>query len=397
MSKIFAINAGSSSLKFQLLAMPEEKILAKGIFERIGEKEAVLSLDVQGHKEKVSLAIKTHKEAVAYLLEILCQKGVVKNLAEISGVGHRVAHGGNYFKDSALIDDQVVERIDQLSFLAPSHNPVNLDGIKAFREILPQVPNVAVFDTAFHQTLSAEHYLYPLPKTYYEKYGLRKYGFHGTSHKYIAQRLEAIYKGMGREPKDLKLISCHLGNGASLCAIRNQESVNTSMGFTPLAGLMMGSRSGDIDPAIVPFLMDEEGLSTSDMTAILNKESGLLAISEISNDLRDIEGAYRRRSSQASLAINMFVNRIAQTIASYWVDLNGLDALVFTAGIGENSVLIREKVVERLACLGIELNKSANEAGDLFIQGEASKVDVLIIPTNEEVMIARDTMENIPL
>lgn len=392
MSKIFAINAGSSSLKFQLLAMPEEKILAKGIFERIGDKEAILSLDIQGSKEKVSLAINTHKEAVAYLLDILCQKGVVQNLTEISGVGHRVAHGGSYFKDSALIDNQVVEYIDKLSFLAPSHNPVNLDGIKAFREILPQVPNVAVFDTAFHQTLSAEHYLYPLPKTYYEKYGLRKYGFHGTSHKYIAQRLEDIYKDMDREVKDLKLISCHLGNGASLCAIRNQESVNTSMGFTPLAGLMMGSRSGDIDPAIVSFLMDQEGLTTSEITAVLNKKSGLLAISEISNDLRDIEAAYQRRSSQASLAINMFVNRIAHTIASYCVDLDGLDALVFTAGIGENSVLIREKVVERLACLGIGLNKSANEAGELFIQSEDSKVDVLILPTNEEVMIARDTL-----
>lgn len=392
MSKIFAINAGSSSLKFQLLSMPDETILAKGIFERIGNSEAVLSIHAQGHYEHVSLALKTHKEAVAYLLEHLCKKGVFRDVMAISGVGHRVAHGGSQFKTSVLIDDGVLEAISNLSFLAPSHNPVNLDGIRAFRDILPGVPNVAVFDTAFHQTLSAEHYLYPLPKIYYNKYGLRKYGFHGTSHKYIAQELETIYRELGKEVHDLKLISCHLGNGASICAIRNQRSINTSMGFTPLAGLMMGSRSGDIDPAIVPFLMEQEGLTTAEITSLLNTASGLLAISEISNDLRDIEGAYRRRSSQASLAINMFVNRVAHTIASYVVDLDGLDALVFTAGIGEHSVLIREKVVEKLSCLGIKLNQAANAAGALFIQADNSAVDVLILPTNEEIMIARDTL-----
>lgn len=393
MKKIFAINVGSSSLKFQLLDMPDEEIIAKGIFERIGEKEARFSLELRGKKEEVAVAVRTNREAVRYLLDCLCDKGVIKSLDEIEGVGHRVAHGGDYFNTSILVTDEVLKIINDLAFLAPRHNPVNLDGIKAFREILPNTPNVAVFDTAFHQTLSPEYYLYPLPKRYYDKYRLRKYGFHGTSHKYIAIKTKEIYEQEGLATGQLKIISCHLGNGASICAIKNGKSINTSMGFTPLAGLMMGSRSGDIDPAIVSFLMEQESLRTGEVIDILNNESGLLAISELSNDVRDIEEAYYRGVEQASLALDMFTNRIAHTIAAYFLDLDGADALVFTAGIGENSRLIREKVVEKLHALGARLDREANDYGETIISQEDSNIKLLVLPTNEELMIARETIE----
>lgn len=392
MKKIFAVNAGSSSLKFQLLAMPQETVIAKGIFERIGESEPSFTLDIQGEKEQVLVATTTYKEAVAYLLKRLKEKGILESIDDIAGVGHRVAHGGDYFKSSALIDDHTIKIIDSFSFLAPSHNPVNLEVIHAFREVLPTIPNVAVFDTAFHQSLSEEYYLYPLPKKYYEKYRLRKYGFHGTSHKYIALRLKELLDKEGLATEQLKIISCHLGNGASMCAIKNQESINTSMGFTPLAGLMMGSRSGDIDPAIIPFLMEEEGLTPSMVTSMLNKESGLLAISEINNDLRDIEAAYKQGNQQAITAIEMFTNRIAHTIATYLVDLDGADAIVFTAGIGENSRMIRQKVAEKLSVFGVCLDAEANENGDLLISQDSSSIKLFVIPTNEELMIARDTL-----
>lgn len=393
MRKIFAINAGSSSLKFQLLAMPDEEIIAKGIFERIGEPESAFTLVYKGQKETEKLVLSSYKEAVNYLLKRLDEKGIIQSLADIAGIGHRVAHGGDYFKASALVDESVLTKIDELSFLAPSHNPANLEVIKAFKELLPNTPNVAVFDTAFHQTLSEEYYLYPLPRKYYDKYRLRKYGFHGTSHKYISLITKEVYKQQGSDTDQLKVISCHLGNGASICAIKGQKSINTSMGFTPLAGLMMGSRSGDIDPAILPFLMEEEGLTPSQITAILNKESGLLAVSEISNDLRDIEEAYHKGYSQAITAIEMFTNRIAHTIATYMVDLGGADAIVFTAGIGENSRLIREKVAEKLSVFGVKLDHEANESSKKLISKDDSSIKLFVLPTNEELMIARDTME----
>ncbi|HEM5997337.1 TPA: acetate kinase [Streptococcus suis] len=393
MKKIFAINAGSSSLKFQLLAMPDEEIIAKGIFERIGEPESAFTLVYQGQKETEKLVLSSYKEAVNYLLKKLDEKGIIQSLADIAGVGHRVAHGGDYFKSSALVDQDVINKIDDLSFLAPSHNPANLEVIKAFKELLPNTPNVAVFDTAFHQSLSEEYYLYPLPRNYYDKYRLRKYGFHGTSHKYISLITKEVYKQQGLDTDQLKVISCHLGNGASICAMKGQTSINTSMGFTPLAGLMMGSRSGDIDPAILPFLMEEEGLTPDQINTILNKESGLLAVSEISNDLRDIEEAYHNGNPQAKTAIEMFTNRIAHTIATYIVDLAGVDAIVFTAGIGENSKLIREKVSGKLVAFGVKLDKESNHSGKMVISQEQSSIKLFVLPTNEELMIARDTLE----
>ncbi|HFI0042313.1 TPA: acetate/propionate family kinase [Streptococcus suis] len=393
MKKIFAINAGSSSLKFQLLAMPDEEIIAKGIFERIGEPESAFTLVYQGQKETEKLVLSSYKEAVNYLLKKLDEKGIIQSLADIAGVGHRVAHGGDYFKSSALVDQDVINKIDDLSFLAPSHNPANLEVIKAFKELLPNTPNVAVFDTAFHQSLSEEYYLYPLPRKYYDKYRLRKYGFHGTSHKYISLITKEVYKQQGLDTDQLKVISCHLGNGASICAMKGQTSINTSMGFTPLAGLMMGSRSGDIDPAILPFLMEEEGLTPDQINTILNKESGLLAVSEISNDLRDIEEAYHNGNPQAKTAIEMFTNRIAHTIATYIVDLAGVDAIVFTAGIGENSKLIREKVAGKLLAFGVKLDKESNHSGKMVISQEQSSIKLFVLPTNEELMIARDTLE----
>ncbi|HFI0163821.1 TPA: acetate/propionate family kinase [Streptococcus suis] len=393
MKKIFAINAGSSSLKFQLLAMPDEEIIAKGIFERIGEPESAFTLVYQGQKETEKLVLSSYKEAVNYLLKKLDEKGIIQSLADIAGVGHRVAHGGDYFKSSALVDQDVINKIDDLSFLAPSHNPANLEVIKAFKELLPNTPNVAVFDTAFHQSLSEEYYLYPLPRKYYDKYRLRKYGFHGTSHKYISLITKEVYKQQGLDTDQLKVISCHLGNGASICAMKGQTSINTSMGFTPLAGLMMGSRSGDIDPAILPFLMEEEGLTPDQINTILNKESGLLAVSEISNDLRDIEEAYHNGNPQAKTAIEMFINRIAHTIATYIVDLAGVDAIVFTAGIGENSKLIREKVAGKLLAFGVKLDKESNHSGKMVISQEQSSIKLFVLPTNEELMIARDTLE----
>ncbi|HFI0401964.1 TPA: acetate/propionate family kinase [Streptococcus suis] len=393
MKKIFAINAGSSSLKFQLLAMPDEEIIAKGIFERIGEPESAFTLVYQGQKETEKLVLSSYKEAVNYLLKKLDEKGIIQSLGDIAGVGHRVAHGGDYFKSSALVDQDVINKIDDLSFLAPSHNPANLEVIKAFKELLPNTPNVAVFDTAFHQSLSEEYYLYPLPRKYYDKYRLRKYGFHGTSHKYISLITKEVYKQQGLDTDQLKVISCHLGNGASICAMKGQTSINTSMGFTPLAGLMMGSRSGDIDPAILPFLMEEEGLTPDQINTILNKESGLLAVSEISNDLRDIEEAYHNGNPQAKTAIEMFTNRIAHTIATYIVDLAGVDAIVFTAGIGENSKLIREKVAGKLEAFGVKLDKESNHSGKMVISQEQSSIKLFVLPTNEELMIARDTLE----
>lgn len=347
----------------------------------------------QGQKETEKLVLSSYKEAVNYLLKRLDEKGIIQSLADIAGIGHRVAHGGDYFKASALVDEHALTKIDEFSFLAPSHNPANLEVIKAFKELLPNTPNVAVFDTAFHQTLSEEYYLYPLPRKYYDKYRLRKYGFHGTSHKYISLITKEVYKQQGLDTDQLKVISCHLGNGASICAIKGQQSINTSMGFTPLAGLMMGSRSGDIDPAILPFLMEVEDLTSSQITAILNKESGLLAVSEISNDLRDIEEAYHKGNSQAITAIEMFTNRIAYTIATYIVDLGGVDAIVFTAGIGENSSLIREKVAEKLSVFGVKLDHESNQSNKKLISKDDSNIKLFVLPTNEELMIARDTLE----
>ncbi|MBF0780282.1 MULTISPECIES: acetate/propionate family kinase [unclassified Granulicatella] len=392
MKKIFVINAGSSSLKFQLLDMPQENSIISGIFEHIGAGTMQFKWTSYRQKESVILPLCTHQEAVDYLLTYIVEKQFVNSLDEIDGVGHRVVHGGELFTHAVCITDDVMQKIENLSFLAPSHNPVNIMGIKAFSHALPKSQQVAVFDTAFHHTLMPEYYTYPLPAVYRERYALRKYGFHGISHHYIGQQVAELMRAQGEWRDDLKVISCHLGNGASICAMRNGQSINTSMGLTPLAGLMMGTRSGDIDPSILPFLMKEEQLSIDDMTDILNKQSGLLAVSQISHDVRHIQEAYFNGDADAVLAISMFVNRIAQTIASSLIDLGGLDVLVFTAGIGENSVLIRQLVIEKLACLGLFVNSSANEQGQVFIHNEKSCAKIAVIPTNEEIMIAQETL-----
>jgi propionate kinase len=387
--KIMAVNAGSSSLKFQLFTMPDECVVSKGLVERIGSEDAVFSIQVGDNKQKLQLAIKNHADAVTHLLELLVSQNSVASLDEIVGVGHRVAHGGESFKDSALIDEANLKTIEALSQLAPIHNPVNVVGIKAFINALPGVPQVAVFDTSYHQTMAPAAYLYPLPYRYYQKYAIRRYGFHGTSHKYVAQ---AAAKLMGRNEQGLRIISCHLGNGASVCAIKDGKSVNTSMGFTPLAGLMMGTRTGDIDPSILPYIEQVDGKTPQQITDLINTESGLLGVSGLSNDFRDIVNAADEGHERARLALTMFADRIRSTIGAYVTDLDGVDAVIFTAGIGENSSLIRSLVCAKLGFLGIHLDESKNAENQLFIEKAGSPVRVAVIPTNEELMIARDVV-----
>ncbi|MCI3029310.1 acetate kinase [Desemzia sp. C1] len=387
--KIFAINAGSSSLKFQLLEMPSEIVITKGIFERIGSSDAEFTIKYGTEKEQKTLPIQSHQEAVDNLLNVLISKGIIQSLNEINGVGHRVAHGGEEFQDSAIINESVLQTIENLNHLAPKHNPVNVIGIKAFRAALPNVKSVAVFDTAFHHTIKPEVYNYPIPYKYYEKYRIRKYGFHGTSHEYIYKTITSL---LDKREEGYKIISCHLGNGSSICAIDNGRSVNTSMGFTPLAGLMMGTRSGDIDPSIIPFIAEKEHKSNQDMNKLLNNDSGLLGVSGISNDLRDIEEAATNGNKRAELAIKMFVNRVAETISAYVSNLNGVDAIVFTAGIGENSATIRSLICKKLSFLNLTLDEKKNGSSEAFIETSDSRVKVAVIPTNEEVVIARDVL-----
>ncbi|AOM82240.1 acetate kinase [Salisediminibacterium beveridgei] len=391
MSKIMAINAGSSSLKFQLLEMPEEKIVTKGIVERIGMNDAVFTIEVEGDKKKDTTAIDDHAKAVEILLDKLISLGIINSLDEIEGIGHRVVHGGEKFNDSVLITEDVINGIDEVSDLAPLHNPANLVGINAFRKILPNVPSVAVFDTAFHQTMPEDSYLYSLPYEYYENYGIRKYGFHGTSHKYVSERAADM---LGRPVENLRLISCHLGNGASIAAIEGGKSVDTSMGFTPLAGVTMGTRSGNIDPSLIPYIMDKANMTAEEVMDVLNKKSGMLALSGFSSDLRDIELKAKDGHDRAALALNVFTSRIHKYIGSYATRMSGLDAIIFTAGIGENSDEIRSRVLHGLEFMGVYwdpmLNKTRGK--EAFINYPHSPVKVMVIPTNEEVMIARDTL-----
>jgi propionate kinase len=392
--KIMAINAGSSSLKFQLFAMPDEQVITKGIVERIGKTDAIFRIDYQDQQHQdqrhiETLAIPTHQEAVDCLLSALIQRQIIHSLDEIAGVGHRVAHGGEYFRDSVVIDDQVLQRIEALAALAPLHNPVNAVGIRAFMHALPHAKTVAVFDTSFHQTMQPEHYLYALPYDFYEQDGVRRYGFHGTSHKYVSERCAQV---MERPLNELRLITCHLGNGSSLCAIRHGQSINTSMGFTPLAGVMMGTRCGDIDPSILPFIAEREQMNLQQINTLINNQSGLLGISGISNDYRDILHAAEKGNLRARLALTMFAERIRAFIGSYLVQLGGLDALIFTGGIGENSAVARARICQNLAHIGIELDEQRNNANETFIQKASSRVKIVVINTNEELMIARDVM-----
>jgi acetate kinase len=391
-SKIIAINAGSSSLKFQLFEMPEETVITKGLVERIGLNDGIFTISVDGEKKEEITDIPDHEVAVKMLLEKLTGFGIINSLDEIEGIGHRVVHGGEVFDDSAVITDDVLDKISELSDLAPLHNPANITGIKAFQNVLPNVPAVAVFDTAFHQSMPESSFLYSLPYEYYEKFGIRKYGFHGTSHKYVSQRAAEM---LGRPEEQVRLISCHLGNGASIAAIEGGKSIDTSMGFTPLAGVTMGTRSGNIDPALIPFIMEKTGSSAEEVLNILNKKSGMLAVSGFSSDLRDIEEQANEGNERAELALEVFANRIHKYIGSYASRMNGVDAIVFTAGIGENSTLIREKVLEGLEFMGVYWDPARNKVRgeETFVNYPHSPVKVMIIPTNEEVMIARDVVE----
>ncbi|WP_163101228.1 acetate kinase [Peribacillus alkalitolerans] len=389
MSKIIAINAGSSSLKFQLFEMPSEKVITKGLVERIGLNDSVFTITVKDEKVKEITDIPNHDVAVKMLLDKLIKHDIIQSFDEIEGVGHRVVHGGEVFNDSVMITEEVLKQIEELSDLAPLHNPANITGIKAFQQILKDVPSVAVFDTAFHQTMPESSYLYSLPYDYYKEFGIRKYGFHGTSHKYVSERASEM---LGRPVEQLRLISCHLGNGASIAAIEAGKSIDTSMGFTPLAGVTMGTRSGNIDPALIPYIMEKTGKNADEVLDVLNKKSGMLGVSGFSSDLRDIEIKAEQKNERAELALEVFANRIHKYIGSYAARMSGVDAIIFTAGIGENSDIIRAKVLRGLEFMGVywdpALNKTRGE--EAFISYPHSPVKVMVIPTNEEVMIARD-------
>jgi len=386
--KIIAVNAGSSSLKFQVLKMPSETVIGSGVVERIGNDNAVYTLKVKDEKIVFNTSIKDHQKAVDIVLKSLIDHYVIKSFSEIEGVGHRVVQGGEIFKASALIDDQVILDIESLNELAPLHNPANVVGIKAFRAILPTAIHVAVFDTTFHTSITEDAYMYATPYDWYIKYGVRKYGAHGTSHQYVSERIAQITQN-----KNLKIVVCHIGNGASLCAVKDMKSVDTSMGFTPLEGIPMGTRSGNIDPAVLQFVSKKLGYSLIEDINILNKESGYLGLSGISHDSRDIEDAYKAGNKRAILTLNVQAKRIADYIGSYFVYMGGLDFICFTAGIGENSALLRSLIIKRLeGALGVKLNDEANKVRgkEVLISSSDSKIGVYIIPTNEEVMIARD-------
>ncbi|MDF1508734.1 acetate kinase [Robertmurraya sp. DFI.2.37] len=391
MAKVIAINAGSSSLKFQLFEMPSEEVITKGLIERIGLKDSIFNITVNGEKQTETTDIPDHSVAVKMLLNKLTETGIIQSLDEIEGIGHRVVHGGEEFADSVLITEEVLQKIDNLSELAPLHNPANVTGIRAFKEVLPNVPAVAVFDTAFHQTMPENSFLYSLPYEYYEKYGIRKYGFHGTSHKYVSERAAEM---LGRPLEQLRLLSCHLGNGASIAAIEGGKSIDTSMGFTPLAGVTMGTRSGNIDPALIPYIMEKTGKTAEEVLDVLNKKSGMLAVSGFSSDLRDIELEAEKGNERAELALKVFADRIHKYIGSYAAKMYGVDAIIFTAGIGENSAAIRERVLQGLEFMGVYFDPALNKVRgeEAFISYPHSPVKVMIIPTNEEVMIARDVV-----
>ena len=394
MAKIMAVNAGSSSIKFQLLEMPEEKVIASGVMERIGLAEGIFTLKYNGKKEETNPVLPTHAEGVQLLLETLLNKGIVKSLDEISGVGHRVVLGGECFMDSKLVDGPdgtVVKKIAELADLAPLHNPAAILGIEACRKVVPDMKMVAVFDTAFHQSIPKSRYIYPIPYKYYENYGVRKYGFHGTSHKYVAYRVAEMLE---KDVKDLKIVNCHLGQGASICAIQNGESVETSMGLTPLGGIPMGTRSGDLDPSILTYLMKKENLTIEQIEDILNKKSGVYGISRVSTDFRDIEFETLSGGTHAKLSLDVFCYLIAGYIMKCAVAMGGIDVLTFTAGVGEKSPYCREHICKNLEFLGakLDLNKNEVKGEEAIISRNDSSIQICVVPTNEELMIARETM-----
>lgn len=399
MMKIFIVNCGSSSLKYQLFNMKDESVIASGKVERIGMNDAILTHEPTGKTEaKVVTEILDHTTAIQKVFEYLVDEkyGVLKNINEIDAVGHRVVHGGEVFSDSVKVDEQVKAAIRGVFDLAPLHNPANLQGIEAVEYVLPEVPNVAVFDTAFHQTMPQKAFMYPVPKILYKRHKIRRYGFHGTSHKYVSAKAAEFLK---TPLEELKIVSCHIGNGASITAIDKGQSVDTSMGMTPLEGLMMGTRSGDMDPAIIPFVMGKEDLTLNEVNSMLNKHSGLIGVSGFSSDMRDIE-ENMETDKRAKLAFDMYEYRIRKYIGAYVAVMNGVDVIIFTAGVGENSDVLRKHLIQNFSFFGVELDEQLNKVRTNKIRrisSKNSKIEVLIVPTNEELMIARDTLRIVKL
>ena len=386
--KILSVNAGSSSLKFTLFDMPEEKELISGVFERTGIENSFYTIKLNGEKIKKETELKDHKAAFELLVKELIDNKIVDSLDEIAGIGHRIVQGGSYFDKTVLATEDNISIVEKLSSLAPLHNPAAVVGIRAAQSVFPNATQTLVFDTAFHQTMEEEVYLYPVPYEWYTKYAVRRYGAHGTSHKYVSMRANEIL-----DNEDARLITCHIGNGASISAVKAGKCVETSMGLTPNAGLMMGTRCGDIDATILPYIMEETGMSAKEMDTALNKQSGLLGISGVSSDSRDIEDGINNGDERCILAQKMYVKRIVDFIAKYYVELGGCDAIIFTAGVGENSISTRMEVMEKLACLGVKPDEERNNVRgkEALISADNSKIPVYVIPTNEELMIATDT------
>lgn len=392
--KVLVLNCGSSSIKYKLFEMTTKEVLAQGGIEKIGLPGSFLKLTLpSGEKKIIEKDVPEHTTGVQFIFDTLtnAEYGAVKDLHEIKAVGHRVLHGGTKFSGSVLIDDAVIAAVEECCDLGPLHNPANLKGIYAVQKLMPEVPQIAVFDTAFHQTMPKEAYMYALPYEYYEDYGIRRYGFHGTSHKYVAQRCAEL---MGKHMSDLRIITCHLGNGSSVSAIKGGRSIDTTMGFTPLSGLIMGTRTGDIDPAIVPFLMNKTGMNYEEVDTVMNKKSGVLGISGVSSDFRDLDKASNEGNERAKLAVEVFSYRTAKYIGSYIAAMNGVDAIVFTAGLGENNIVVREQILDHFGYMGITLDKEANQirGEEKIISTPDSKVTVAVIPTNEELAIAHETV-----
>ncbi|MDD5086712.1 MAG: acetate kinase [Candidatus Nanoarchaeia archaeon] len=386
--KILVINSGSSSLKFQLF--DNEDVLIKGMADEIGSSDSFIRYVMDDKKKKINKKINSHKSALNDILKIIIDNNVIKSLDEIKAIGHRAVHGGEEFKETVLVDDKVMKKIDELKELAPLHNPANLMGMKVCRELLPNAKQVAVFDTGFHSSMDKKVFLYGLPYKYYKDYGIRRYGFHGTSHKYVSKKAAEI---IGKDYDKLKIIICHMGNGSSITAVKNGKSVDTSMGFTPLEGVVMGTRCGDIDPAIIPFLMRKEKLSVNQVDEILNKKSGLLGIFGKSSNVRVLWDNENKGNKRASLALDILGYRIAKYIGAYTAAMNGVDVIVFTAGIGENAFYVRERVLKQFEYLGLKLDKKKNEKNETIITANDSKVVAMVIPTNEELQIARETFK----
>ena len=392
--KILVINCGSSSLKYQLFNMENEEVMVKGLVERIGIEGSRLVQKNNGDEFVIEEAMQNHTEAVSHVFDALIdsENGVIASLEEIDAVGHRFVHGGEKMTKSALITDEVKDAINEAAKFAPLHNPANLMGLKACEELLPSVPNVAVFDTAFHQTMPARTYLYGIDYKYYEEDAIRKYGFHGTSHNYITNRAADL---LGKSVEETNIISAHLGNGSSITAVKEGKSFDTTMGLTPLEGLVMGTRSGDLDPAVVTYIEEKDGISASEINNILNKESGVLGVSGVSSDFRDLEDAAKEGNERAQVALDMFTTRTKRYIAGYMAEIEKVDAIVFTGGIGENSIEMREEILKGFEQFGIKIDQEANKVrgGEHVISTEDSKVKVMVIATNEELMIARDTQD----